>query len=59
MLLMFGVCKQISVAVCAAALTSLLLEGNSKAATQQLADLSEELQHSEPRNAQRMLQLVS
>ena len=44
--------------VCAAALSSLLLEGNSKAATQQLADLSEGLQHLEPRNVQLMLQLV-
>lgn len=42
-----------------AALNTLLLDGNGKAATQQLTDLVAEVQQQEPQNAGLMLQLVS
>lgn len=41
-----------------AALSTLLLDGNSKATTQQLADLTTEVQQQEPQNAGLMLRLV-
>jgi hypothetical protein len=42
-----------------AALSTLLLDGNGKAATQQLAELAAEVQQQEPQNAGLLLQLVS
>eukprot|EP00879_Flechtneria_rotunda_P028114 GHRR01030192.1.p1 GENE.GHRR01030192.1~~GHRR01030192.1.p1 ORF type:complete len:100 (+),score=25.50 GHRR01030192.1:471-770(+) len=44
---------------CHAALASLLLQGNSKAASQQLEDLADAIQQTEPNNAGLMVQLAA